>query len=281
MTKKPRDRDSDSTNVQLRREADPGSAIYPSKDATELVSLTFSAGSDEIHGVFGTPRGRAALCSFVYFELCRFRDLLDNRVGVPFQLAADWDIGIGEHGHNNPEVIVAIQELIDRLPWIDRAIGLVLQDTGLREDVPDAVDCPYGTLIMGCLSDRLLKSLHQSAGDAFREYSETGGLLAGQASTDGVPVCPIGVETQARRDSLFVTRERVAEVRGLTDSAFRKRIERKNEEWPDQVSWQPDSSKQQRTGWFLCDISGHPKLDSKKLQALSENPGYPLQGPAR
>ena len=73
---------------------------------------------------------------------------------------------------------------------------------------------------------------------------------------------------------VFVTRRRVAEVRNLTEDAFRKRIERETERWPDQITQQPGRSKHSRTGWLLSEIAAHEALDPNMVRELERDPGY-------
>ncbi len=232
---------------------------YPKDEATRYVVEIFSETTKSIIEFTKTARGKAALTSFIYEAQTEFRDRLDRVCLAPFQMASDWECTESSRESKNPVVIDEIKKQIQKWPWYDRALGLVLSEAGLREKVPAGADCPYGTLMMGCLSDSMLGLLRQAGELAQIEYSQDRAIAeCGQNASE----------------PLFVTRERVAEVRSLEDSTFSKRIARSGEVWPPTTKLQPGQSKRKRVGWFLNEIEGHPLLPLEMVAKLRQNPGY-------
>lgn len=82
----------------------------------------------------------------------------------------------------------------------------------------------------------------------------------------------LGRDRAVRR--LFVTRARVAEVRGIGTEAFRKSIRRGHETWPKATRHKPAGLRRCHAGWWLDEIEGHKDLTPEMIQELRRNPGY-------
>ena len=82
----------------------------------------------------------------------------------------------------------------------------------------------------------------------------------------------ISMQLTATINELFVTRERVASVLGLSEVAFRKRLERGKMNWPPSEVRQLPGWKRPRAGWTLETLRTQPELSAEALSQLGQQP---------